>query len=358
MRICYLADGGSIHTARWCRHFAALGHEIHLITFNPSNIEGVTIHYINAGQLSSGGGNWRVLLKTREVKKILRSIKPNILHAQYATSYGTVGALTGFHPYVVTALGSDVLISPYQSKLYKRLLKYTFRKADWITAMADHMRTSIIEFLNVPERKVETVMFGIDPAIFNDTYRNLPQEQFVITSTRNFEPVYNHKLLFEALCLLRNEIPELYVNMIGAGSQEALIKSWYNDAGFQNIVHFHGRIPQTEIAAQLRSTHVFVSTSLSDGNNVSLNEAMACGCVSVVTDIAANRQWMKNDVNGYLVPTDNPRELADKILYIYRNYSSMQLSSSAFNKPLIQEKALWSVNMNRVAMKYSELTGK
>jgi glycosyltransferase involved in cell wall biosynthesis len=137
-----------------------------------------------------------------------------------------------------------------------------------------------------------------------------------------------------------------------------LIKSWYNDAGFENIVHFHGRIPQTEIAVQLRSTHVFVSTSLSDGNNVSLNEAMACGCVSVVTDIPANRQWMKNDVNGYLVPTDNPRELADKILYIYRNYSSMQLSSSAFNKPLIQEKALWSVNMNRVATKYSELTGK
>ena len=37
MKICYLADGESIHTKRWCTHFADLGHEIHLITFKEVN---------------------------------------------------------------------------------------------------------------------------------------------------------------------------------------------------------------------------------------------------------------------------------------------------------------------------------
>ncbi|MFM2017263.1 MAG: hypothetical protein RL007_919 [Bacteroidota bacterium] len=358
MKICYLADGGSIHTKRWCNHFAGLGHEVHLITFNKSDIAGIQIHFIDAGSLSTGGGNWRVLLQTRKVKKILAQIKPDILHAQYATSYGTVGALSGFHPYVITALGSDVLISPYQSKLYKWLLQYSLGKADWITAMADHMRDAMIGFLKTDARKVETVMFGIDPSIFNDQTRALPSGKFVITSTRNFEPVYNHKLLFDAMQILRDSIPGIELNMIGAGSREQEVRSWYTNAGMNDFVHFKGRMPQVQIAEHLRSSHVFVSTSLSDGNNVSLNEAMACGCVSVVTDIPANRQWMKDGVNGYLVPVDDAKKFADKILYIYTNYASLQESSGRYNAPLIAEKALWNVNMDRVAAKYSELTGK
>jgi hypothetical protein len=31
MRICYVADGTSIHTQRWVNYFAGKGHEVHLI---------------------------------------------------------------------------------------------------------------------------------------------------------------------------------------------------------------------------------------------------------------------------------------------------------------------------------------
>lgn len=357
MRICYLADGGSIHTARWCRHFAGLGHEVHLITFRPAQIEGTTVHFVDAGLLSTGGGNWRVLLKRGEVKKLLKQIRPDVLHAQYATSYGTVGALTGFHPYIITALGTDVLISPQQSLLYKLMVRYALRRADWVTAMADHMKNAIVE-LGIDARKVTTVMFGIDPSVFNDKARALPAGKFVVTSTRNFEPVYNLTLLIEALKRVADKIPGLEVHLIGDGTQRAQVETWVREAGLESVTTFHGRVPQPEIARVLNASHLFVTTSLSDGNNVSLNEAMACGCVSLATAIPANRQWISEGVNGFLVPTDDPQVLADKIAYVYGQYEALSKSARAFNDTIIREQALWSVNMAIVEKKYGELTGK
>jgi len=357
MRICYLADGASIHTARWCRHFAGLGHEIHLITFRPAQLENVQVHYIDAGTVSPAGGNWKVLLKAGKVKRLLKKIQPDILHAQYATSYGSVGARTGFHPYVITALGSDVLISPQDSRLYRILLRYAFRRADWITAMADHMREAIIR-LGVPAKKVDTVMFGIDPAIFNSRSRSLPAGKFIITSTRNFEPVYNLPLLIEAVRLAAPGLKGMELHLVGDGSQRAEVEALVRKAGLEPVTHFYGKIPQPEIARVLNRSHVFATTSFSDGNNVSLNEAMACGAVSLATDIPANRQWISEGVNGFLVPVDQPQALADKIAYVYHHYEALQKSALELNERVIRERALWSKNMAVVEKKYQELSGK
>jgi glycosyltransferase involved in cell wall biosynthesis len=356
MRICYLADGESIHTRRWCQHFASLGHEVHLVTLKKTEIGGVTVHHIDIGPVSVQGGNWKVILKRGALKKILLQIKPDVLHAQYATSYGLLGAMSGFHPYVITALGTDVLISPQRSWLYRILVKYALRRADWVTAMAEHMRQTIIG-LGINEKKVSTIIFGIDPFVFNPVGRSLPQH-FTLISTRNLEPVYNIGLLIDAVGLVKAKIPGLKLQLIGQGTLREQLQEKVRALGLGDNVAFRGRIAQPEIANALRSSHLFISTSLSDGNNVSLNEAMACGAVSVATDIPANRQWIKEGVNGFLVPVDQPQALADKILYVYRNYPALQESALAYNAAIIAEKAVWTVNMQAVEQKYQELTGK
>lgn len=353
MRICYLADGQSIHTRRWCDHFSQLGYDIHLITFRDAKIENTTVHFVDTGEVSVDGGNWRVLLRIAAIKKILRQIKPDILHAQYATSYGLAGALSGFHPYIATALGSDVLITPQKSVLYRVLVRYAVKQADWVTAMADHMKDVIIN-LGVDSRKVTIIRFGIDPIVFNHNNRRVSQDKFIITSTRNFEPVYNIELLLDALNLVKERIPGLCVNLIGDGSLRNQLESKTRVLGLKETIRFHGKISQNEIAAILNRSHLFVTTSLSDGNNVSLNEAMACGAFSLASDILANRQWINESVNGFLIPTDKPEILADRIVYVYKNYKALEKNAIRFNDNIIFEKALWSANMAIVEDKYKE----
>ncbi len=355
MKICYFADAPSIHVVRWCKHFSSLGHEVHLISFKSApEIENVTTYLIDVGSINVSGGNWKVLLKFQAVKKLLNQIKPDIFHAMYATSYGITGALCGFHPYVITTLGTDVLISPKQSRIIKYLLQFAFRKADWITAMADHMKIAIEE-MGVNARKISTVPFGIDTKIFNDKNRNPPTDKFIITSTRNFEPVYNIPHLIKAIAVAKKSIPNLQLNLIGRGSKQSEIEQLVYENNLTNNVKFFGWLNLNQLSEALQQSHIAVSVSLSDGNNISLNEGMACGAFCIATNIPANTQWITNCENGFLVDVDDIETLAHRIIYAYNHYEELQKIATPLNQKIILEKANWETSMKNVEKKYQLL---
>lgn len=356
IKICYLADGQSIHTKRWCSFFATQGFEVHLITFRPSEVQGAKVHHIDCGPIAVEGNNRKILLKIPKIRKLIRQINPDLVHAHYATSYGIAGAFCGKKPFIVTALGSDVLISPLNSKAYRLLLKIVFQKATWITAMSDPMRERMIE-LGAGKDKTDTVIFGIDPGIFCKKTGEEPPEELTIVSTRNFEAVYNIELLVEALTLVRRHIPNVKINFAGTGSREMQVKELAETSGLNDCCIFHGRMAPEEIASLLRHSHIFVSVSSSDGNNISLNEAMACGCINVVSDIPANRQWIVDEENGYFVPELNAQSIAETILKAAEQYAEKNECMQKINLGIINEKANWIINMMKVKQKYIKLCG-
>lgn len=357
MRICFFGDGESFHVSNWCRHFQNLGHEVHLITFKNVQIEQIQVHVISAGTIHVHGGNWQVLKHYRKVKSILRSINPDIFHALYATSYGITGALCGFKPYVITALGSDLLISPKSSKLYRVGLKWAFKRATWITVMSPQMYDVALE-IGAKKEKVMVLPFGINPAIFNEKERNLPADRFVITSTRNLEKVYNIPHIFHAIAQVKDRIPNWHLNVIGYGTMADELKSLAKELGIADQITFFGKSTAQQIAETFSKSHVFLSTSLSDGNNISLNEAMACGVFSIATDIPANRQWIRDGENGFLVPINGVDELAEKLLYTYQHYDALQEKALPINREIIQERGIWQNNMEKVEQKYRELVSR
>lgn len=355
MKICFLADSESIHTKRWCNHFVNKGFQVSLISFKSTcEIKGVDFHFVDAGIVSVSGGNWRVLLKVNNIKKIISKIKPDVLHAHYATSYGLVGALTGFKPFIITALGSDILISPKKSIIYRTLLNYAFKKANWITVMADHMKkaTSIIGNF---QHKITVLPFGIDTQLFNANNINKVKDKFVICSTRNFEDVYNIPHLLKAVEMVKSEINNLELHLIGDGSKRDEIEKLVQSLNLSEITKFYGKVPQNEIVKVLNKTNLFITVSLSDGNNISLNEAMACGCFPIATNIPANTQWIEHGKNGFIVEIDNVVQLSQQILEVYKNYHKLNNSAFKINQQIITEKADWNKNILWMENKYKEL---
>ncbi len=47
MKICYLADANSTHTKKWCKFFKNKEYDIHVISLNDGDIDGVTVHSFN-----------------------------------------------------------------------------------------------------------------------------------------------------------------------------------------------------------------------------------------------------------------------------------------------------------------------
>jgi glycosyltransferase involved in cell wall biosynthesis len=118
-------------------------------------------------------------------------------------------------------------------------------------------------------------------------------------------------------------------------------------------VRFLGQVPHKEMPNLLAQTDIYVSTSLFDGTSVSLLEAMASGAFPIVTDIPANREWIIDGENGFLIQKEDDNLLAKKILEAIRDD---KLLGKAFekNRNIIGQKAYWKENIKRVKALYQK----
>jgi glycosyltransferase involved in cell wall biosynthesis len=215
----------------------------------------------------------------------------------------------------------------------------------------------VMDELGVPKKKIADIMFGINTEIFNDKKRELPATEFVITSTRNFEKVYNHEQFIRAVAKIRDKIPALKVIMAGDGSMKQEMMDLAAGLGLEGVISFRGKLPQQQIVEILNSTHVFVTVSLSDGNALSLLEAMACGAYPVASDIPANREWVKEGINGNFVAIGDVDLLAERLLEAFRNYASLSAKAKVESERVIAEKGTWQVNMDKMEKNYKKLAG-
>src|SRR6266480_554774 len=297
MRICFLASAASVHTRRWAQHFASRGYQVSVVSFQRGEIDGVSVFQLSSRSAQSRLG---MHLNLNKVRRLVQEIDPDILHAHYVTSYGLAGALTGRRPLIVTAWGSDVLVMPEESWIYRQMVRFVLNRADLITSMAEHMTRHLIERRYAVAEKIITLPFGVDTDVFNPTQRSRRHstDSPLVVSTRRLDHGLDVYLFIQAIPEVLKHYPNAQFVVTGDGTLRAQLEHLAADLGIKQDVEFRGDISHSEMTRLLGHADVFVSTSRSDGNNISLNEAMACGAFPVATDIPANRVWIENGKNG------------------------------------------------------------
>ena len=130
MKIVLLAPANSIHTVQWARYLSKEDIEVSIISQHPKNEDMPS--YIPVYLLPYSGLKG-YFLNTFAVKKLLKQLRPDIVHAHYASGYGTTARLVNFHPYILSVWGSDVYDFPYKSKLHCWLLRKNLYSADRLT---------------------------------------------------------------------------------------------------------------------------------------------------------------------------------------------------------------------------------
>jgi len=360
MKICFLAAANSIHSHRWIKFFAdKKGYEVHWISLTPNifdDIKGVEFYKLREFPAKP----LDILFNAILVRRLIKKINPDILHAHYAGVYGVLGALSGFHPYILTAWGSDILIAG-KSKITKPLIKLALKKADLITCDAEHMEKAMTE-LEADSSKIKIVYFGVDTRKFSPGSKDEKlieklkiQNCPAIISLRNFDPIYNLETLIKSIPLVLKEVPEAKFIIAGRGSEEEKLKILAEDLGVLKSIKFVGWISNEELPEYLRTTDVYVSTSLSDaGIASSTAEAMACGLPVVITDTGDNKEWVKDGENGFIVPVKSPKRLAEKIIYLLKNEEKRK-TFGKISRKIIENKNNYYLEMAKVEEIYKQL---
>lgn len=345
LRIVFLASANSVHSYKWVKYFAEKGHNVSWISFTKNTqgqINGVDFYEIkNAFPFN--------FLK---LKDIVNKINPDIFHAHYAGVNGFVASLLNFHPFVLTAWGSDVLIAGKHS-IKKFFIKHTLKKADLITCDAAHMQTAIIK-MGISKEKIKIIYFGVDIKKFCPAVDKQKIENQII-SLRSFEPVYNIETLIKSIPLVLKEVPNAKFILAGKGPEEENLKKLIKELDVEKAVNFIGLISQNDLPKYLQKSSVYVSTSLSDaGIASSTAEAMACGLPCIITDFGDNKEWIKNNESGFLMPLKDYKFLAEKIIFLLRNPEKrLELGNSA--RKVIEEKNNYYSEMEKMEKLYRML---
>jgi glycosyltransferase involved in cell wall biosynthesis len=273
----------------------------------------------------------------------------NLIHAHWAIPTGLIGVWIGSllrRPVVVMIHGSDYRLGTGSSFILRGFFLYVCRKAKHIICVSEVLRKGI-EQLGIKGERISTFPMGVDEAFLEagrNRKRKLKDQTFTILSNRNLLPIYNVCLLIRATPMVLKEEPSATFLIAGEGAERENLERKIVNLDLSSSVQFLGRIPHENMPDVLARADIYVSTSLQDGTSVSLLEAMGAGAFPIVTDIPANREWIVNGENGFLIPIDEERFLAEKIVEAIRNQNLIERSRNK-NSCLIKEKALWPVTI-------------
>ena len=329
MKICYLADAGSIHTQKWAIHFASKGNEIHIISFRDAEIDGVIVHHfdssgtINISPSASIFEKIRYLFWVKRVKDLILKIKPDILHAHWATSYGLLAALSGFHPFILSVWGSDVILFPKKLWITKKILKFNLSRADVVTATSNALAKETMDYIS-GNKQVHVIPFGVNINQFYSINKNYNTDEFCVGIVKTLEKIYGIKYLILAVEIVIKKGYKCHLIIVGDGSLRKKLVQLCDEIRISNFVTFTGKIPNHMVVSQLHSFDVFVVPSLSESFGVSAIEASACSIPVIASNIGGLPEVVINGKTGYLVPPGDAESIAEKIIKLIEEPSLRQ----------------------------------
>ena len=304
----------SIHVRRFVRGLLDAGESVVLAT---DRAEPLVEHPALREQVVVDFAVRRFVATPRRLRQAIARWRPRIVHAHQANSvaWHAVRAADGRVPVVVTLWGSDVLLLPARSPLHRWMVCRTLRRASAWTADARVLLEAAAALADPQAGAPHTssapstrptpptpgerawIPLGIDapPAA-----AGVARERRIL-SCRLHKPLYRIDAIVEAFARLPPACADWVLEVAADGPGRVALERRAAALGLGTRVEFSGLLAPDALARAYRRSAVFVSVPESDGTSVSLLEAMAAGCLPVLSDLPANREWVQDGQDGLLV---------------------------------------------------------
>ena len=305
MNIAILAKRHSIHTTRWANTLAKRNHEVHLISSTkqgPDLVAGVMYHPLPVPPPTG------FFLNARPLRRLLEQLKPVVLNTHFASGYGTLARLSGFHPNVLSVWGSDVYDFPDKSPIHRKLVCSNLRAADWVCSTSHVMAQRTRQLY--PISCLSVIPFGIDASLFSPQARE-SSAYLTIGTVKTLAHKYGVDLLIKAFAQLRAELqleqPDvatvLRLLVVGGGPDELSLKRLARNLCVEDVTTFVGAVSHQEVPDYLNQLDIYAALSRLDSESfgVAILEASACALPVVVSDVGGLPEVVKADETGFVV---------------------------------------------------------
>ena len=310
-RILLVGDAANPNVQRWVRHCVSVGYETYLLTCATEGPEILGVHRLDGPGWAWLPGPLTYLFSVPRLRRTVREIAPDIVHAHYGGGYGVMGALSGSSTLVISLWGSDVLVSPADSRVRSALLRWMLRQAVAVCVNSRHLAQAAAAYTALP---IHLTYFGVEPLFYtHHAGERAPGESLRLATVKTFTPNSGIDTLLSAMRRVKDAGVAVSLVAVGpdpGGRAEAMTREM--DLG--DSVRFVGLSPPATVAEVMRSSDVYVQpTSFAEGFGIAVLEAQACWLPAIVSNVGGLVEAV-DPTSGTVVPPRDPDALAAAII--------------------------------------------
>lgn len=292
LKICFLGDGCSPIIRSWADYFAHEGHVVDLITANMATppLPWVSIHRVGDRHPRKLLTWTRIIWRTR---RVIKRIRPDVIHAHSIYAYGVPAALSGAHPFVGTQMGDDIGVLTYRSRVARAAVKRVLKNMDMLFAKDIYAEKRALE-LGMPKERIKLLTSACDTKRFSPEARSrelrlnlgVQDTDVLAIFTRPFTDQYRVDILEKAIPMALKRDDHLKVILLQRGNYQPVMER----LGPSNRIIWLPAIPHEEFHRYLASCDMFIDTfvprdgMLGHAHGTTVTEAMACGLPLILPD--------------------------------------------------------------------------
>ncbi len=315
------------------RAFAAAGYDVIGMSAAGPHVPRLTamgIPHIDVPAFTRSNNPLQDLKAFVQVVKLLRSIRPDILHT-HNPKPGIIGRIAGWLTRVPLVVNTQHgLYAQPSDRWQRRLPVYAAERIAAAFGDAELVQNpedvdTLIHTLRIPARKVHLLGNGIDldrfdpaavPAAAREALRaewNIADGEVVVGIVGRLVREKGIVEILEAAHQLRSSGSAVRFVIVGPadpGKSDAVDAGAFDQAAGDGVVFAGERADMPECYAAM---DLFLTASWREGFPRSAMEAAAMRLPTVATDIRGNRQVIDDGVTGVLVPVRDPAGLASGV---------------------------------------------
>ena len=353
---------------------AKRGHHLHVFSSNydlQTDLPNTEIVRINDRTRISSLRHWKYQLKSSAaLQRIMQNGKVDVVHHLMPLYHETHFSSAKHAPLVLGPMflpwqltdedldvpqpdagGAKRLAKEVLGRISRRMYSETLNRAEKILITVDNPLRELLPADVQPN--VRIIPFGVDTKKFAPAQRQ-QNIRPTILFLANLLKRKGLRFLLEAMPLIKEEVPNVRLDVVGGGPGEQYFKTLADCLGVTSEVSFEGPVSHDETVKWFQQCDLYCLPSLGEPFGVSVLEAMACGKPVVVTDAGGIPSFVENGRGGYLVPLRDPASLAEAAIKILKN-DSLAAQMGKHNRELCIRKYDWEIIVDQIESVYEEV---
>lgn len=213
-------------------------------------------------------------------------------------------------------LGVPALVAGFRELMPGQFERLLGRVTDRLICNAEGLRRRAIEHYRACAERVAVVPNCVDTEHFRPP-EITPAGPPRVVSVARLVPDKSPLLLVDAFALVRSELPEARLTLVGEGPLLAAVNARIAELGLSGCVHIVTGCG--EVRPHLREAHAFALASRREGSPNAILEAMACGLPVAAMRTGGIPELVEDGVTGLLSEPENARGLAQALLRLLRD---------------------------------------